>query len=197
MFVSPDAGGVERARAFTKRLNAALAIIDKRRERANVTEVMNLIGDVKGSDCIIVDDMIDTAGTLAEAARALVDKGAKRVVACATHGVLSGPAIQRIDESPLSEVIVTDTIPLSAEAKACPRSPGEHRAAARRGNQAHPQLGLGQLAVRLKLSPERATLPSTRRAYGLLSVRPPASNRRGITDGTGRTAVDERHPSLS
>jgi ribose-phosphate pyrophosphokinase len=121
VFVSPDAGGVERARAFSKRLNASLAIIDKRRERANVAEVMNLIGDVRGRDCIIVDDMIDTAGTLEGAARALADKGAKSVIACASHGVLSGPAIQRIDRSPLSRVIVTDTIPLSAEAKACPK----------------------------------------------------------------------------
>jgi ribose-phosphate pyrophosphokinase len=121
VFVSPDAGGVERARAFSKRLNASLAIIDKRRERANVAEVMNLIGDVKGRNCIIVDDMIDTAGTLEGAARALADKGAKSIVACATHGVLSGPAIDRILRSPLTDVLVTDTIPLSPEAKACPK----------------------------------------------------------------------------
>jgi ribose-phosphate pyrophosphokinase len=119
VFVSPDAGGVERARAFSKRLNAGLAIIDKRRERANVSEVMHLIGDVDGKDCIIIDDMIDTAGTLAGAAKALVKNGARRVVACATHGILSGPAIQRINDSPLSEVIVSDTVPLSPEAKAC------------------------------------------------------------------------------
>ena len=117
--VSPDAGGVERARAYSKRLNASLAIIDKRRERANVSEVMNLIGDVKGKQCIIVDDMIDTAGTLTGAAKALIDYGATRVVACATHGVLSGPAIQRIMESPIDEVIVSDTIPLSPAAKTC------------------------------------------------------------------------------
>ncbi len=117
--VSPDAGGVERARAYSKRLNASLAIIDKRRERANVSEVMHLIGDVKGKQCIIVDDMIDTAGTLAGAARALVDHGATKVVACATHGVLSGPAIQRIVESPLDEVVVSDTIPLSPAARTC------------------------------------------------------------------------------
>ena len=121
VFVSPDAGGVERARAFSKRLNAQLAIIDKRRERANVSEVMHLIGDVSGRDCVIVDDMIDTAGTLAGAARALADKGAKRIVAVATHGVFSGPAIQRINDSPLSEVVVTDTIPLSAAAKESPK----------------------------------------------------------------------------
>ncbi len=117
--VSPDAGGVERARAYSKRLNASLAIIDKRRERANVSEVMHLIGDVKGKECIIVDDMIDTAGTLAGAAKALIDHGAKKVVACATHGVLSGPAIQRIVESPLDEVVVSDTIPLSPAARTC------------------------------------------------------------------------------
>ncbi len=122
VFVSPDAGGVERARAYSKRLNnASLAIVDKRRERANVSEVMHLIGDVKGKDCIIIDDMIDTAGTLGGAAKALVDKGAKKVVACATHGVFSGPAVQRITESPLTEVVVTDTIPLSDAARACPK----------------------------------------------------------------------------
>jgi ribose-phosphate pyrophosphokinase len=117
VFVSPDAGGVERARAYSKRLNASLAIIDKRRERANVSEVMHLIGDVKGKDCIIVDDMIDTAGTLCGAARALKENGAKRIVACATHGVLSGPAVQRIEESPLTEVVVSDSTPLPPHAK--------------------------------------------------------------------------------
>jgi ribose-phosphate pyrophosphokinase len=121
VFVSPDAGGVERTRAFSKRMNASLAIIDKRRERANVAEVMHLIGDVTGRDCVIVDDMIDTAGTLEGAARALQEKGAKSIIACASHGVLSGPAVQRITRSPLTEVIVTDTIPLSAEAKGCPK----------------------------------------------------------------------------
>ncbi len=119
VFVSPDAGGVERTRAYSKRLGAQLAIIDKRRERANVSEVMHLIGDVKGRDCIIVDDMIDTAGTLCNAARAVMDKGAKSVVAVATHGILSGPAVQRIAESPLSQVTVTDSIAPSPEAAAC------------------------------------------------------------------------------
>jgi ribose-phosphate pyrophosphokinase len=119
VFVSPDAGGVERTRAYSKRLDAQLAIIDKRRERANVSEVMHLIGDVKGKDCIIVDDMIDTAGTLCNAARAVMDRGARSVVACATHGVLSGPAVQRIAESPLTEVVVTDSIRPSEEAAAC------------------------------------------------------------------------------
>jgi ribose-phosphate pyrophosphokinase len=121
VFVSPDAGGVERTRAYSKRLGASLAIIDKRRERANVSEVVNLIGDVKGKDCVIIDDMIDTAGTLCGAARALAEKGARSVAACASHGVLSGPAVKRITDSPLSEVIVSDTIPLSEAAKACPK----------------------------------------------------------------------------
>jgi ribose-phosphate pyrophosphokinase len=108
--VSPDAGGVERARAYSKRLNASLAIIDKRRSSPNVSEVMNLIGDVKGRDAIIVDDMIDTAGTLTQAAKAVMEHGARSVSACASHGVLSGPAISRIEESVLSEVFITDSI---------------------------------------------------------------------------------------
>ena len=115
--VSPDAGGVERARAYSKRLNAGLAIIDKRRSAANVSEVMHLIGDVDGKDAVIVDDMIDTAGTLAQAARACVEHGARSVAACATHAVLSGPALQRIEEAPLTEVFVTDTIPASEAVK--------------------------------------------------------------------------------
>jgi ribose-phosphate pyrophosphokinase len=119
VLVSPDAGGVERARAYSKRLNATLAIIDKRREKANVSEVMHIIGDVKNKDAILVDDMIDTAGTLTSAAKALMEAGARTVSACASHAVLSGPAIQRITDSPLSEVVVTDTIPLRPEAKAC------------------------------------------------------------------------------
>jgi ribose-phosphate pyrophosphokinase len=121
VFVSPDAGGVERARAFSKRLNASLAIVDKRRERANVSEVMNLIGEVKNKDCIIIDDMIDTAGTLCGAAHALRDKGARKIVATATHGIFSGPAIKRIEDSPISEVVVADTIPLTEEASRCPK----------------------------------------------------------------------------
>jgi ribose-phosphate pyrophosphokinase len=117
--VSPDAGGVERARAYGKRLSMSLAIIDKRRERANVSEVMHIIGDIRDRDCIIVDDMIDTAGTLCNAARALVSHGARRVYACASHPVLSGPAVARIQESPLTEVVVTNSIPLSEAAAAC------------------------------------------------------------------------------
>jgi ribose-phosphate pyrophosphokinase len=112
VLVSPDAGGVERTRAFAKRLGGTLAIIDKRRERANVSEVMNIVGDVEGKPCLILDDLIDTAGTLVNAANALVKAGAKSVAACATHAVLSGPAVSRIAESPLTEVIVTNTIPL-------------------------------------------------------------------------------------
>lgn len=119
VFISPDAGGVERTRAYSKRLDASLAIIDKRRERANVSEVMNLIGDVRGRDCIIVDDMIDTAGTLCNAAQAVMRGGARRVVAVATHGVLSGPAVKRIEDSPLEEVVVSNSIPPSPEANAC------------------------------------------------------------------------------
>jgi ribose-phosphate pyrophosphokinase len=116
VIVSPDAGGVERARAYAKRLDSSLAIIDKRREMANVAKVMNIIGNVEGKTCVIVDDMVDTAGTLCEAARALRDAGAVRVLAAITHPVLSGPALKRISESVLSELIVTDTIPLRPEA---------------------------------------------------------------------------------
>jgi len=117
--VSPDAGGVERARAFAKRLGLGLAIIDKRRSGPNVAEVMHIVGDVAGKRALIVDDMIDTAGTLTKAAKALADAGATSVAAVATHPVLSGPAVQRIQDSVLSKVIVTDTIPLNAEAAAC------------------------------------------------------------------------------
>jgi ribose-phosphate pyrophosphokinase len=111
--VSPDAGGVERARAFAKRLSAPLAIIDKRREEANIAEVMNVVGEVKGRHCLLVDDLIDTAGTLVKGAEALLEKGAASVSACATHAVLSGPAVERIEASSLQEVVVTNSIPLS------------------------------------------------------------------------------------
>lgn len=119
--VSPDAGGVERARAFAKRLNAPLAIIDKRREDANVAEIMNIIGDVRGRKCIMLDDLIDTAGTLVKGADALFAAGAQSVSACATHAVLSGPAIERIEASRLSELVITNSIPLRPEAAACSR----------------------------------------------------------------------------
>jgi len=117
--VSPDAGGVERTRAFAKRLNASLAIIDKRREKANVAQVMHIIGDVKGHDCLLLDDMVDTAGTLTEGVVALKNAGAGIVAAACSHAVLSGPAIQRINESALDEVIVTNTIALDSKQKEC------------------------------------------------------------------------------
>jgi ribose-phosphate pyrophosphokinase len=119
--VSPDAGGVERARAFAKRLNAPLAIIDKRREEANVAEVMNVIGDVEGQNCLMVDDLIDTAGTLVKGAEALLAYGATSVSACATHAVLSGPAVDRIGASRLKEVLFTNSIPLREDARNCSR----------------------------------------------------------------------------
>lgn len=117
VIVSPDAGGVERARAYAKRLNAGLAIIDKRRLRPNESEVMNVVGDVKGKVAIILDDMIDTAGTMCKAAEALAERGAKEVHGMATHPVLSGPALERIKKSPMKSVVVTDTIPLREEAR--------------------------------------------------------------------------------
>jgi ribose-phosphate pyrophosphokinase len=120
MVVSPDIGGVVRARALAKQLNdAELAIIDKRRPKANVSEVMNIIGEVEGRTCILMDDMVDTAGTLCSAAKALKDGGAARVVAYCTHSVLSGKAIDNINNSELDELVVTDTIPLSEQAKSC------------------------------------------------------------------------------
>jgi len=115
--VSPDAGGVERARAFAKRLRVPLAIIDKRREDVNVAEVMHIIGRVRGRNCLIVDDLIDTGGTLVKATEALLDKGAISVSACATHAVLSGQAVERIENSQLKEVVLTNSIPLSEEAR--------------------------------------------------------------------------------
>ena len=117
--ISPDAGGVERARAYAKRLDTSLAIIDKRREKVNVSEVMNIIGEVEDRICVMVDDMADTAGTITEAARALVAAGAREVYALATHPVLSGPAIKRIEESPIKEMIVTDSIALRDDARDC------------------------------------------------------------------------------
>ncbi len=122
VIVSPDVGGVVRARAFAKRLDdAELAIIDKRRPRPNESKVMNIIGDIAGKTCVLVDDMVDTAGTLCQAAKALKDEGAERVVAYITHAVLSGEAVQRISHSALDELVVTDTIPLSEAARGCGR----------------------------------------------------------------------------
>ena len=119
LVVSPDVGGVVRARAMAKQLNAELAIIDKRRPRANEAKVMHIIGEIEGRNCVLMDDMVDTAGTLCEAASALKQAGAVQVKACCTHPVLSGQALQRINESELDEVVVTNSIPLSEEAKGC------------------------------------------------------------------------------
>jgi ribose-phosphate pyrophosphokinase len=119
--VSPDAGGVERARFFAKKMDSALAIVDKRRVEMDVTEVMHVIGDVRDRNCVILDDIIDTAGTLVKTAKALMDAGAHKVYACASHAVLSGPAVQRIHDSQLEQVVVTNTVPLSAEGQKEPK----------------------------------------------------------------------------
>jgi ribose-phosphate pyrophosphokinase len=119
--VSPDVGGVVRARALAKQLGCDLAIIDKRRPKANVSEVMHVIGEIEGRNCVIMDDMIDTAGTLVKAAEVLKERRAKSVMAYCTHAVFSGPAIERIAKSQLDEVVITNTIPLTDTAKACPK----------------------------------------------------------------------------
>jgi len=113
--VAPDVGSAKMARGFAKRLNASLAIIDKRRPAANVSEVVNVVGEVEGKDCLLADDMIDTAGTVSEAARALKKLGARDIYVCATHGLLSGPAVQRLSEAPITEVAITDSVALPAE----------------------------------------------------------------------------------
>jgi ribose-phosphate pyrophosphokinase len=117
--VAPDAGGAERARAYAKRLDAELAVIDKRRTDDGTAEVMNVIGEVRGRTCVIADDIIDTAGTIQKGAQALQDAGAERILACAVHGVLSGPAIDRIEKAPLDKLVITNTIPLNAEKEKC------------------------------------------------------------------------------
>ena len=119
--VSPDVGSVGRARNFASRVNAPLAIVDKRRPKANAIEVMNVIGDVEGKTCLMVDDMIDTAGTIVQGAEALVKNGAKEVYACCTHGVLSGPALDRLEASPIKEIIVLDTINVPERIRSCPK----------------------------------------------------------------------------
>jgi ribose-phosphate pyrophosphokinase len=119
MLVSPDAGGVERARAFAKRLKVDLAIMDKRRPEANKAEIMNVIGNVEGCDCVIVDDIIDTAGTLVKTAETLIGRGARSVSAAGVHPVLSGPAIERINASEIQNIMVTDSLVLSDEAASC------------------------------------------------------------------------------
>lgn len=121
VLVSPDAGGTERARAFAKQLQAGLAIVDKRRDRPNQASAMHIIGQVEGKTAVIVDDMVDTAGTLVAAADALFERGTTHVYACVTHPVLSGPAIERINNSKLNKVVVTDSIPLTPEAELCPK----------------------------------------------------------------------------
>lgn len=121
VMVSPDAGGVERARAFAKRLGVSLAIIDKRRDKPNEAEAMNIIGEVSGKTAVILDDMVDTAGTLTQSAMALKEKGALNIYACCTHPVLSGPAIDRINASPIDSLVVTNTVPLNERAGQCPK----------------------------------------------------------------------------
>ncbi len=119
VIVSPDAGGVPRARAYARRLQASLALIDKRRSDVNEAEALNIIGEVEGKTAVVLDDMVDTAGTLVEATRTLLDKGAREVHACVTHAVLSGPAVERIENSPLKSLVVTDTLPLRPQASQC------------------------------------------------------------------------------
>src|SRR5207302_4677562 len=119
--VSPDAGGVERARFFAKKMDSALAIVDKRRVEMDVTEVMHVIGDVKDRTCLLIDDLIDTAGTLVKTARALKESGASRIFACASHPVLSGPAVTNLHSSDIEQVVVTNTIPLAEDAKGEPK----------------------------------------------------------------------------
>ena len=121
VIVSPDAGGVERARAFAKRLQANLAIIDKRREGPNQTQIMNIIGDIKGKSTLLLDDMIDTAGTIVQGAQACADKGAREVWTACTHAVLSGPALERLQQSCLTQVIITNTIPIQEKQRLCPK----------------------------------------------------------------------------
>jgi ribose-phosphate pyrophosphokinase len=146
--VSPDPGGVERARAFGKRMNAPLAIIDKRREKPNVAEVMNVVGEVEGRNCLMVDDLIDTAGTLVKGAEALMQQGARSVSACATHAVLSGPAVERIEASPLKEVVFTNSIPLSDEARHSSKIKSlSGGAAAGQGYSVHPRRDFGKQFV--------------------------------------------------
>ena len=140
MVVSPDVGGVVRARALAKRLDAPLAIVDKRRERAGESEVMNIIGDVAGRHCILLDDIVDSGGTLCNAADALLDKGALSVSAYITHGVLSGGAVARIAASKLKELVLTDTIAPTEAVRVAQQHPRHfHRAADRRGDRAHRQ----------------------------------------------------------
>jgi len=146
--VSPDAGGVERARAYAVRLNAQLAIVDKRRTAPNVAELMNIIGDVQGRSCVVVDDMIDTAGTLVSTAKSLKERGAEKIIATCSHAVLSGPAIERIEKSPIEQVVVTNSIPLPP-AKHCKKLSQLSVAdlLARAINNIHEELSVSELFV--------------------------------------------------
>ena len=156
--VSPDVGGVVRARALAKRLDDAdLAIIDKRRPRPNESKVMNIIGEVEGRTCVLIDDMVDTAGTLCQAAQALKDEGAIKVVAYITHPVLSGAAIERISKSVLDELVVTDTIPLSESRQGVQaHSPAERGGIAGGDDTAHQRRGVGEFAVRRLIELDRS-----------------------------------------
>ena len=161
--VAPDAGGAERARAYAKRLGAELAVIDKRRSEDGTAEVMNVIGDIRGRTCVIADDIIDTAGTIQKAAQALKESGAERVLACAVHGVLSGPAIERIEKSPIDKLIVTNTIPLEekrAQVRQDRRALGG--APARPGHSQHSRRDIGLVTVRVDDEPG-AQRPAARR----------------------------------
>ncbi len=174
VMVSPDAGGVERARAFSKRLDAGLAIIDKRRPAPNVAELVHIIGDVKGRDAIIIDDMVDTAGTLCAAAKGLTEKGARAVYACVTHGLLSGPAIERIHASTIKELIITDSIPPRPDVKASPKGARAIRgASARRGRQTHSHGGLAKFPLHLIRDPLTVEIRTQQRTSSWTSPRFP------------------------
>ena len=168
--VSPDVGGVVRARALAKQLNTDLAIIDKRRPKANVSEVMHVIGEIDGRNCVIMDDMIDTAGTLVKAAEVLKERGAKKVYAYCTHPIFSGPAIDRIAKGgALDEVVVTNTIPLSDSARGCKKDPPALRGAAdRRDDPAHRQ---GRVGDEFVLGPGKPVLRHSTRAKPALRIR--------------------------
>ncbi len=156
VIVSPDAGGVESARAFAKRLDASLAIIDKRREAPNVAEAMNIIGEVEGKTAIILDDMVDTAGTLTQAATALKRRGTDEIYACCTHPVLSGPAIERIEASPIKTLVVTNTIPATDKCRAVTKSFSLRGGTSWRNHQEDIRLPVGEHAVCLR----RVVLPA-------------------------------------
>ena len=168
LVVSPDVGGVVRARAIAKRLDSELAIIDKRRPRANVSEVMNIIGDVSGRTCVIMDDIVDTANTLCKAASALKEHGAVKVIAYCTHPVLSGGAVARIAESELDEIVVTDTIPLTPDAQGLrPDPPALLRPAPRRDDDPRFERGVGLVAVHRVAATRPASLLAGAASFGL------------------------------